>query len=120
MVKALIGFVIGAAVGFVAGAIIFRVVADPSDGWADLTSLAGSLFTFAPVGAIAGLALARRRRPWPWLQMVLAALVLAAIPVVFIRDSVITSWGLGAYGLLLGAAAAWWVDRRSADRPTFG
>ena len=119
-VKALVGFVVGAILGFIVGVVILRLVADPSDGWADLTSLAGSLFTFAPVGGISGLALALRRRPWPWTRMAVAALVIGAIPVVMFRDSATTAWGLGAYGLLVGAAAAWWVGRRQPDRTSFG
>jgi hypothetical protein len=118
--KALVGFLVGLILGFIAGVIIFRVVAGPADGWSDLTSVAGSLFTFTPVGALTGLAFALRKRPWPWVRMAVAGLFIGAIPVVFIRDSAITAWGLGAYGLLLGAAIAWWVDRLQADRPTFG
>ena len=72
--KALRWFVVGGIVGFIGGVAIFRLAADPTDGWADLTSLFGSLFTYGPVGALSGLALARRKRPWPWAKMAFAGL----------------------------------------------
>ena len=118
--KAFLGFVIGGVVGFAIGVVIFRLAADPSDGWADLTSLFGSIFTYAPVGALSGLALARRKRPWPWAKMVVAGLVLAAIPVLFFDGSTVTRWGLAAHGLLVGAAAAWWLGHRDAGNASFG
>jgi len=112
--------VAGAVLGFIAGVIIFRLVADPNDGWADLTSLAGSLFTYAPVGALSGLALGLRKRPWPWAKMVVAGLILASIPVLFLDGSTVTTWGLAPYGLFVGAAAAWWLGHRNAGRHSFG
>jgi peptidoglycan/LPS O-acetylase OafA/YrhL len=112
--------VVGTGLGFIVGIIIFRVAADPNDGWANLTSLAGSLFTYAPVGAVSGLALGLRKRPWPWAKMAIAGVVLAAIPVLFVDDSTVTAWGLAAYGLLLGAVVAWWLGHRSAGRQSFG
>ena len=115
-VKGFIGFLLGGAIGFIVGVVIFRLVADPTDGWADLTSLAGSLFTYAPVGALSGLALGLRKRPWPWTGMAIAGLVLYAIPVLLLGDSsTVTTWGLAAYGFVVGAAAAWFVGRRSAS-----
>ncbi len=74
-------------VGFFVGVAIFRLAADPSEGFADLASLAGSLFTYAPVGALTGLALGLRKRPWPWAKMAIAALILAAIPVLLLEGS---------------------------------
>ncbi len=118
--KAFLWFVVGGVVGFVVGVAIFRLAADPTDGWADLTSLFGSLFTYGPVGASSGLALARRKRPWPWAKMAIAGLILAAIPVLFFDGSTVTTWGLAAYGLFLGAAAAWWLGHRDAGNQSFG
>ena len=118
--KALLWFVVGGVVGFVVGVVIFRLAADPTDGWADLTSLAGSLFTYGPVGALSGLALARRKRPWPWAKMAIAGLILTAIPVLFLDGSTVTTWGLAAYGLFVGAAAAWWLGHRDARNQSFG
>ena len=112
---------VGGVVGFIVGVVIFRLVADPTEGWADLASLAGSLFTYAPVGALSGLALGLRKRPWPWAGMAIAGLVLAAIPVLFLESSsTVTTWGLAAYGFFIGATAVWWVGRRSASNQSFG
>jgi peptidoglycan/LPS O-acetylase OafA/YrhL len=119
-VKAFLSFVVGGVVGFVIGVIIFRLVADPGDGWADLTSIAGSVFTYAPVGAVSGLALALRKKPWPWAKMVIAGVVLAVIPVLFLDASTVTKWGLAVYGLFLGAAVAWWLGHRDAGNTSFG
>ena len=119
-VKALLWFVVGGVVGLVVGVVIFRLAADPTDGWADLTSLFGSLFTYGPVGALSGLALARRKQPWPWAKMAIAGLVLALIPVLFLDGSTVTTWGLAAYGLFVGAAAAWWLGHRDAGKQSFG
>ena len=118
--KAFLGFVVGGIVGFVVGVIIFRLAADPSEGFADLASLVGSMFTYAPVGALSGLALGMRKRPWPWARMVIAGLILAAIPVFFLESSTVTTWGLAAYGLFVGAAAAWWLGHREAGNQSFG
>jgi len=118
-VKAVLGFVVGGVVGFVIGVVIFRLAADPTDGWADLTSLFGSLFTYGPVGALSGLALALRKRPWPWARMAIAGLILAAIPVAFLDASTVTTWGLAAYGLFVGSAAAWWLGHREAGHRSF-
>lgn len=119
--KGLLGFVIGGIVGFGVGVVIFRLAADPSEGFADLASLVGSLFTYAPVGALGGLALGLRKRPWPWAKMAIAGLILAAIPVLLLEDSsTVTTWGLAAYGLFVGAAAAWWLDHRNAGNQSFG
>jgi hypothetical protein len=108
-------------IGFIVGVVIFRLAADPSEGFADLASLAGSLFTYAPVGALSGLALGLRKRPWPWAKMAIAGLVIAAIPVLFLQNSsTVTTWGLAAYGLFVGAAAAWWLGHRSAGNQSFG
>lgn len=38
----------GEVLGFVAGVVISRLAAHPSDGWVDLTSIAGSIFSWAP------------------------------------------------------------------------
>jgi len=119
-VKAFFWTIVGFVVGFIIGVIIFRLAADPSEGFADLASLVGSLFTYAPVGALSGLALARRKRPWPWAKMVIAGLILAAIPVLFLESSTVTTWGLSAYGLYVGAAAAWWLGHREARNQSFG
>jgi hypothetical protein len=116
VVKGLVGFTVGLVAGFTVGIVIFRLVADPSDEWADLTSIAGSVFTFAPVGSLIGLALGLRKRPWPWARMIIAGLLIGAIPVLFVRDSMVTAWGLGAYGMLVGGFAAWRVDRHGATR----
>ena len=119
--KGAIGFVAGGVVGFLLGVGIFRLMVNPSEGFADLAALAGSLFTYAPVGALGGLALGLRKRPWPWARMLIAAVVLAAIPVLFFDNaSTVTTWGLAAYGLLVGAAAAWWLDHRNAQSRSFG
>ena len=119
--KAFLGFLLGGTIGFIVGVVIFRLVADPTDGWADLTSLAGSLFTYAPVGALSGLALGLRKRPWPWAGMAIAGLVLFAIPVLFLDGSSrVTTWGLAAYGFLAGAAAAWLFGRRGASTQSVG
>jgi hypothetical protein len=117
--KASLGFVVGGVVGFFIGVVIFRLAADPSEGFADLASLAGSLFTYAPVGALSGLALGLRKRPWPWAKMVIAGSILAAIPVLFLEASTVTIWGLAAYGLFVGAAAAWWLSHRDAGNRSF-
>ena len=119
-VKAFLSMIVGFVVGFFVGVVIFRWAADPTDGWADLTSLFGSLFTYGPVGAVSGLALARRKRPWPWAKMAISGLILAAIPVLFLESSTVTTWGLAGYGLLVGAAAAWWLGRRDARNQSFG
>lgn len=118
--KAFLGLVGGGIAGFIVGVAIFRLAADPFDGWADLTSLFGSLFTYAPVGALSGLALGLRRRPWPWARMAIAGLILASIPVLFLDASTVTTWGLAAYGLFAGAGVAWWLGRRDAGRQSFG
>ena len=118
--KAFLWMVLGAVVGFFVGVVIFRLAADPSEGFADLASLVGSLFTYAPVGALSGLALGLRKRPWPWAKMVIAGLILAAIPVLFLDGSTVTRWGLAAYGLFIGAAAAWWLGHRDAGNQSFG
>ena len=118
--KAFIGLVVGGIVGFLVGVLIFRLAADPNEGFADLAALVGSLFTYAPVGALSGLALGLRRSPWPWAKMAIAGLVLAAIPVLFFDASTVTTWGLAAYGLLVGAAAAWWLGHRDAGNQSFG
>ena len=119
--KAFFGFLLGGVVGFIVGVVIFRLAADPTDGWADLTSLAGSLFTYAPVGALGGLALGLRKQPWPWVGMATAGLVLYALPVLLLGGtSTVTAWGFAAYGFFVGAAAAWFVDRRSASKQSFG
>ena len=118
--KGLLGFVVGGMVGFVIGVAIFRLVAAPGEGWADLASLAGSLFTYAPVGALMGLALGLRKRPWPWGRMIVAGLVLAVIPVLFLDGSTVTRWGLAAYAMFGGALAAWWLGRRQAQTSSFG
>ena len=119
--KALLGVVVGGIVGFILGVVILRLAAEPSEGFADLASLAGSLFTYAPVGALSGLALGLRKRPWPWAKMAIAGLILAAIPVLFLDDSsTVTIWGLAAYGLFAGATAAWWLDHRGAGNQSFG
>lgn len=119
-VKALLSTVLGAVAGFFLGVVIFRLAANPSEGFADLAALVGSLFTYAPVGALSGLALGLRKRRWPWARMVIAALVLAAIPVLLLDGSTVTRWGLAAYGLFLGAAAGWWLGRRDAGNQSFG
>jgi hypothetical protein len=119
-VKAFLWMALGAVVGFFVGVAIFRLAADPSEGFADLASLAGSLFTYAPVGALTGLALGLRKRRWPWAKMVIAGLILAAIPVLFLDGSTVTRWGLAAYGLFIGGAAAWWLGHRDAGNQSFG
>jgi hypothetical protein len=86
----------------------------------DLTSLAGSLFTYAPVGAVSGLALGLRKRSWPWGRMVIAGLILAAIPVFLYDGSTVTTWGLAAYAFFIGAVAAWWLGRRDGETKSFG
>ena len=118
--KAFLGFVIGGIVGFGVGVVILRLAADPNEGFADLAAFVGSLFTYAPVGALSGLALGLRKRPWPWAKMAVAGLVLAAIPVLFLEGSTVTRWGSAAYGLFVGAAAAWWLGHRSARNQSFG
>ena len=118
--KALLSTVLGAVVGFFLGVVIFRWAAAPGEGFADLAALAGSLFTYAPVGALSGLALGLRKRPWPWARMVIAGLVLAAIPVLLLDGSTVTRWGLAAYGIFIGAAAGWWLGRRDAGNQSFG
>lgn len=62
-VRAIIFAVIGAVAGFVVGIVAFRLVAtlDTATGWEDLVSVALSLFSFAPVGAMAGALLGVRR-----------------------------------------------------------
>jgi len=112
--------IVGFVVGFIIGVAIFRLAADPTEGWADLTSLFGSLFTYGPIGALSGLALARRKRSWPWAKMTIAGLILAAIPVLFLDASTVTTWGLAAYGLFIGAVAAWWLEHRDAGHQSFG
>lgn len=97
--------------GFVVGVVIIRLAANPSDGWANLTSIAGSIFSWAPVGGVIGLALALRKRSWPWGPMVVAGLVGAAIPVLAVRDSAVTAWGSAAYCLLVGGFLVWWLRR---------
>jgi peptidoglycan/LPS O-acetylase OafA/YrhL len=119
-VKAFMWFVVGGIVGFIVGVAIFRLAADPTEGWSDLASLFGSLFTYGPVGAVSGLALSRRKRSWPWAKMAIAGLILAAIPVVFLDASTVTTWGLAAYGLFVGAAAAGWLGHRDAGHQSFG
>ena len=118
--KGLLGFVIGGIVGFGVGVVILRLAADPNEGFADLAAFVGSLFTYAPVGALSGLALGLRRRPWPWAKMAVAGLILAAIPVLFLDGSTVTRWGSAAYGLIVGAAAAWWLGHRAARNESFG
>ena len=112
--------VFGAVVGFFLGVAIFRLAADPSEGFADLASLVGSLFTYAPMGALAGLALGLRKRPWPWAKMMIAGLILAAVPVLLLDGSTVTRWGLAAYGLFIGAAAVWWMGHRDAGNQSLG
>jgi len=119
-VKAFLWFVVGGIIGYFVGLVVLRLAADPNEGFADLAALVGSLFTYAPVGAVSGLALARRKRSWPWVKMAIAGLVLAAIPVLFLDGSTVTVWGMAAYGLFVGAAAAWWQGHRDAGSRSFG
>ena len=118
--KAFVGFVAGGVVGFILGVIIFRLAADPTDGWSDLTSLAGSLFTYAPVGALTGSALGLRRRSWPWGRMVIVGLILAAIPVLVYDGSTVTRWGLAAYAFFIGGLVAWRVGHRDREIKSVG
>lgn len=116
ILKALLWLIVGTVLGFGIGVLEFRLAADPTDGFADLAAFAGSVFTYAPVGGLIGLALALRKRPWPMPRMAVGGLVLAATPVVFISDSYVTAWGLATYGVLAGAFIVWWLDRRKTGQ----
>lgn len=65
------GALVGFIAAFAAGVAAYRVAPDVfggATGWEDLTSIAASLFSFAPVGALAGAAVVARREFGAWLQ----------------------------------------------------
>lgn len=69
LAKVLAGAMIGFPAGLVAGALLLRAVfgaTGTAAGWEDLAGVAASLFSFAPVGALAGGLAGARSRVAPW------------------------------------------------------
>lgn len=134
----LTGSIFGFAAGFVLGVVVLRAAAslDAADtGWEDLTSVAASLVSFAPVGALVGGAAAARRVLVPWFRRQhpvarLASWTGAAIPLVIasvmavagpeaatpISVGVLLSPLGAALGYLLGAAGGARTRRRLTGR----
>lgn len=69
--RVLVGTITGFVAGLVVGVAVLRLVAslDAADtGWEDLTSIAASLVSFGPVGALTGALVAGRRVLLPWFR----------------------------------------------------
>lgn len=111
------GALVGFVVAFVAGVAAYRVAPDVfggATGWEDLTSIAASLFSFAPVGALAGAAVVARHELGAWLQSrageyrYLVWIGLALAPVIGVAaaataDNPTTPIAAGVIGMPIGA-----------------